>query len=266
MLRLFPTAYHRYVAWRLRKMFRVRFLPNQTKISEMLFGDEGDIRVLSGPFAGMKYMNEVFYSSATPRWLGTYEMELHPAVEEIGRRGYQVIIDVGSAEGYYAVGLARLCPHAKVYAFDTDPWSREQCRRLSQINELSARVNVRGLMKSGDLAPLVADPTLIVCDIEGYELRLLDPQLCSALLGCDLLVEVHEFTAFGGQIEETLTRRFADTHQIRVFTTAERSPATASGLFPSGSPVETITQAMDEHRSAAQSWLWMKQKRDGQKT
>ena len=38
----------------------------------------GDIRVLAGPFEGMKYFNEVFYFSAAPRWLGTYQMSFAP--------------------------------------------------------------------------------------------------------------------------------------------------------------------------------------------
>ena len=263
MLRLLPTAYHRYVAWRLRKMFRTRFLPLQTRISDLLFGRDGNIHVLSGPFKGMKYTNEVFYSSATPRWLGTYEMELHPAVDEISQRRYRTIIDVGSAEGYYAVGLARLCPQAKVYAFDVDPWSREQCCRLAQLNGVSDRVDALGLLEPQDVAPLAVKPTLIVCDIEGYELKLLDPQLCPAMRDCDLLVEIHEFTELGGKIEDTLIRRFADTHRTQVFAAEERSVATAVALFPEGSPADIILQAMDEHRPSGQTWLWMTRTQGG---
>ena len=239
-------------------MFKERFFSFQTEIKERLFGKNGEIHVLSGPFLGMKYFNDVFYSSATPRWLGTYEMELNPVMEEISQRGYQAIIDVGSAEGYYAVGLARRCPQAEVYAFDVDPISREQCRRLSRLNRVDARVHVSGLLKPRDVARLAVMPTLIICDIEGFEMTLLDPQVCPAMKACDLLVEIHELAEFGGQVESTLGRRFAGTHQIQAFGVIPRTASAAASLFPGDGPAGDIERAMEEHRSSSQQWLWMK--------
>jgi hypothetical protein len=43
-------------------------------------------------------------SSVLSKLLGTYESELHPVLHEILIKPYELIVDVGSAEGYYAIG------------------------------------------------------------------------------------------------------------------------------------------------------------------
>ena len=85
-------------------------------------------RVLHGPFAGMDYTSEASEGGLAPRLLGTYEAELHPALAAVAARGLQLIYDVGCAEGYYAVGLARAVPGARVRAYGvaearTEPWA-----------------------------------------------------------------------------------------------------------------------------------------------
>lgn len=70
-----------------------------------------------GPFAGMKYINKAHGSSLTPKIIGTYERELHPFIYEIADKQYDCIVDVGSAEGYYAVGLAYLYHKKRTVAF-----------------------------------------------------------------------------------------------------------------------------------------------------
>jgi protein-L-isoaspartate O-methyltransferase len=52
--------------------------------------------------------------------LGAYEHSLHDVLLKPVSRQPDPIINVGCAEGYYAVGLARLLPDATVYAFDID--------------------------------------------------------------------------------------------------------------------------------------------------
>ena len=65
-------------------------------------------RVLTGPFVGMRYP-----ASFVPRLLfhgpyqvGSFEHELHPAIGEIADSRPATVVNVGSAEGYYSVGMA----------------------------------------------------------------------------------------------------------------------------------------------------------------
>src|SRR6478672_6897407 len=63
--------------------------------------------VQHGPFKGMKYpgVNSVG-SALIPKLLGSYERELHPLIDSICAGQYDQVVDIGCAEGYYAVGLA----------------------------------------------------------------------------------------------------------------------------------------------------------------
>lgn len=63
--------------------------------------------ILSGPFKGLMYPRESVGSAWAPKLLGTYESELSPTIERIVSGGYRSVVDIGAAEGYYAVGLAK---------------------------------------------------------------------------------------------------------------------------------------------------------------
>ena len=62
------------------------------------------LKVLNGPFEGMQYPNFESYGSASwPKLLGTYESELTNAILAKKDTDYSSIVDIGCAEGYYAV-------------------------------------------------------------------------------------------------------------------------------------------------------------------
>jgi len=58
--------------------------------------------------------------------LGAYEKELHPFVTEIQHSGFHTMLEIGSAQGYYAVGFALLCPELRIITFESNPTAREQ--------------------------------------------------------------------------------------------------------------------------------------------
>jgi hypothetical protein len=168
--------------------------------------------VFSGPFAGMDYAMEATEGALLPRLIGCYEAELHPVIAELPSATYEHIIDVGCAEGYYAVGLARLLPHCKVHAHDIATSAQKACRHLAEINAVADRVTVQGVFDGHALAQHRGRQTLVVCDIEGAEDELLDPVRYPAFAEVDLIVEVHE--CFQPGLVQKLQDRFAPTHDI----------------------------------------------------
>jgi FkbM family methyltransferase len=52
-----------------------------------------------------------------------------------------LVIDIGSAEGYFAIGIARL--GKRVIAFDADPHERRICKVMASLNEVSERLTRR---------------------------------------------------------------------------------------------------------------------------
>ncbi len=179
-------------------------------------------KVVEGPFAGMKYIATSAGSAYIPKILGCYEMEIRSIIDEIIVTDYEVIVDVGCAEGYYAVGFARSCPHASVYAFDVDPMARGQCRKLAGLNGVADRVHIGGVCQPQAIAELTMKRALLFCDIEGNELELLDPAVIPALSSIDILVELHEPLRAG--VTATIADRFRTTHAIKLIDALERDP------------------------------------------
>ena len=213
-------------------------------------------RVLSGPFKGMLYPNHTAEGARNPRLIGCYESCLAPVIEEIVARGYDRVVDIGCAEGYYAIGLALRMPGATIAARDTEPRARAACAELAAINGVADRVEIGGLVSHDQFPRLVQGRTLILCDIEGGEDELLDPDAATALRQADLLVEVHEGMKPGRLA--LLQGRFAESHEIRQI---ERK-IDDSGLPDWAEMLGDLDRLLLlwEWRSTPTPWLWMRRK------
>ena len=212
--------------------------------------------VAQGPFAGMAYPVAASEGGRAPRLLGVYEASLHPVIETVIDRAYPQLIDIGCAEGYYAVGLARRMPHALVHARDMNPAARALCAELARANGVADRLRIGPEVTHADFDLCAVSPTFVLCDIEGAEAELLDPARAPALAEADLLVEVHEGMRPG--LLAALSARFAATHRI---TRIERS--LRPDLLPDWA--ETLSDLdrlllLWEWRANPTPWLWMERR------
>jgi FkbM family methyltransferase len=91
-------------------------------------------RVRQGPFAGLRYINRAVGSAFIPKLLGIYERELNGCIEAACAAQFPLIVDVGAAEGYYAIGLARRNPAARVIAFEMEETGREALKEMAKLN------------------------------------------------------------------------------------------------------------------------------------
>ncbi len=225
----------------------------------------GGIRIASGPFKGLVYLDEPVVGPITPKWLGSYEHELAAIVEKIIATDYATIIDAGCAEGYYAVGLARRMPRASVMAYDIDYGSRRQTRRLARLNGVGGQVRVRSRCSHAGIARRAAGRALVICDIEGCERALLDPVACDALRRADILVEAHE-GIWLPPTSDLLKSRFNGTHCIEEITSTDREGWIDAVLQSRALQAtrEELRAATDEHRDKGQKWLWMTARRHSQ--
>ena len=244
-------------AIRHRRYFRRRFAGLHQRVRERLFAPGERPRVATGPFMGMNYLDEIVWGSITSKWLGSYEAELHGVIETIVATDYRTVLDVGCAEGYYAVGLAMKLRDARVEAFDLDFISRWQTRRLARLNAVK-NLHVHSRCAARELEAPRAGRTLMVCDIEGGEGGLLDPRKSPALREWDLLAEVHERVGAPEAVMTQLVDRFGSTHRIEIIVSTEREAWIQNyrAQFPEVSD-QLLREATDEHRAMGQVWLWM---------
>jgi hypothetical protein len=167
--------------------------------------------VASGPFAGMRFLVRASEGAYIPKLLGSYEAELHPVIEEAIGAGYDAVINIGCAEGYYAVGFAHRTG-AAVHAFDINDDAQRLCRELAALNGVEDRVTVGQGFRTADFDGYAGRRVLVVCDIEGGEAALLDPAAAPVLREMDLLVEIHHVD--GAWTSDVLFPRFEASHAI----------------------------------------------------
>ncbi|MBL4721727.1 MAG: hypothetical protein JKY20_11430, partial [Alphaproteobacteria bacterium] len=194
------------------------------RIVELSRGLTGHFKgvVSAGPFAGMKYGDGVADGCLVPKLLGCYEMELHHAIADALSRSPDLILNIGCAEGYYAVGLARLLPDARIIAYDINEYARERCAETARINGVEDRITIKSEIKPEDFAAFEGRRVLVICDIEGGEYELLNPTQTTALGAFDLIVETHPL---GEKPTITFAARFAKTHEIQIIQPAARDPS-----------------------------------------
>lgn len=183
--------------------------------------------VASGPFAGMRLLDRASEGAYVPKLLGSYEAELHPWIEEISASDYDTVINIGCAEGFYAVGLARRTA-ARIFAFDIDPNAQFLCGELARLNGVEDRVTVSAGFERSDFASFADRRVLVVCDIEGDEEALLDPADAPSLCSMDVVLEIHRVD--NRWTSETVFPRFQATHSISEVGPKPRSAARYDAL------------------------------------
>ena len=189
------------------------------------------LEVSGGPFAGLRY-TDTRPHTLVPKLLGIYERELHAAVEDAIRAHPERIVNVGAADGYYAIGFARRCPDARVVAYEADPAQRDLLARVVAANGVA--VEIEGAAGPGALGG--AD--LVVMDCEGCERALLEPPLAATII-----VELHDVWDPG--VGATVTERFAASHEVVVIPSG---PQPSRGL-------------LSEQRPGPMSWAVMTPRR-----
>lgn len=213
--------------------------------------------VQSGPFSGLAYDALSTGSLLGAKILGCYEAEIgHWFKAAIDIAEYDTFIDVGCAEGYYAVGMATKCLHLSVYAFDINESAQMMTEQLAARNHVNSRLTVGGECSPRVISELLkkSNLPLVLVDIEGHEDEFLDPELVPELRYADIIVELHEFKRPG--LTYRLLSRFADSHEIEAVA-AVPDPWKSESLRYShaiGLSVEVVA----EGRHRPQIWLRMR--------
>src|SRR5437879_12341816 len=129
--------------------------------------------------------------------IGSYEAELSKLFESLIVKQFSRLIDIGCAEGFYAVGFAIRCPNIHVIAVDALKEAGERLRRLACANGVNGRIEFHRFVSSKSLGRFMDSSTLILMDCEGAELGLLDPRAQEKLREAEIVVEVHDFVKPG---------------------------------------------------------------------
>lgn len=209
--------------------------------------------VQTGPFAGMRYAVRQSEGALIPRLLGYYEKSLTPVIEQIIAGDYRQVLDIGSAEGYYAVGLALRMPRARICAYEINPDARKLLAKLAQDNDVWERIDLQQECTHASFDICQDSKSVVICDIEGAEDHLLDPERAPALRQADILVETHPGMVRG--VTRRLRQRFAASHKITLIGRSCDSASLPDWMEELDDMDRQI--ALWEWRSSPTPWLWM---------
>lgn len=214
------------------------------RLADQFVAVHGD-RVLHGPFVGLRYWRGG--DAAVAKLLGAYESEISPWFTHALAASPPVFLDLGAADGYYAVGVKVASPDTEVVAFEISATARRELVELATRNGVTIDIRRRASPRTIRSLPLRG--ALLLCDIEGAEADVLPP-LAPALAQTVLIVELHEHARPG--VTDLLRRSFGATHTIEVAGAGEREP----GSFPELAMLDPDqgAAAVNERRHDTMAW------------
>jgi hypothetical protein len=216
-----------------------------------------DLVVRNGPFKGLKYPRlDSVCSSIYPKLLGSYEKELWETIKIFSKNKYTEIIDIGCAEGYYAIGLSIKIPRAKIYAYDTDKKARMLCQEMASLNDVADRVIIRSTCTAQELKIFnFSGRGLIVCDCEGFEKELFNKNNVKNLKNCDLIIEAHDLIDMN--ISGYLKEVFSKTHKIQSIKSIDDIEKVHTYVFAEfkNLTLNEKKKILEERRRSIMEWL-----------
>jgi hypothetical protein len=249
------TAYYKNKLEKLKEVQRInkeKREQEESKIMNDVFDNE--YVVCNGPFKGMKYIKRSSGSALLPKILGSYEESIQGWIREvIENKKYENILDIGSAEGYYACGFAMRMPVSKITAYDIDKDARKNLNELKKVNGLT-NIEIKSECTHEELNSKSTKNTLVFCDIEGFEKYLLDPQKVPNLKHVDIIVESHDFIVPG--ITDELINRFYASHVISLV--IDYPFRVKSYIIKEQDVDYCLSQISDEKRPSQMKFLFLK--------
>ena len=218
--------------------------------------------VLDGPFKGMIYpKNESFGSAFYPKILGTYEKELSLLISSILKSDYDLVLDVGCAEGYYAIGLAKYGDFKKVFAYDIEEKARNLCHNMAEVNGVSNKVTISGLFNLDEYKRVLEmfpdSKVLIILDTEGFEKVLLDQEFKKALKNTDFLIEMHDYIDI--EITDVVSNFFTNKEINKIYSISDFQKALEyQSEFLKDLDFKTKYNVLAEGRPEQMKWYFIK--------
>lgn len=217
-------------AWAEAKTYLLyrRAINAHRKHLALQIASEHQWRVSYGPFAGMQISPVAWWDQTdlASKILGFYELEVLKVLSSVDRARYHFFVDLGAADGYYAIGALRAGLFQKAFCFEMSERGREVIRANADLNDISDSVAIFGYADSRfheSLPEGSLSSTVVLIDIEGGEFDLLTDELLVRLKDAMLVIELHEFMVGDGAAKlKRLVDRLERVYKLHWLTTGAR--------------------------------------------
>jgi len=207
VLRFFSTLKKDGFSWTIsRILLRALKQPNEiqrakNKVLNKLILEHG-YQVAYGTFKGMKLSKNIYWAKddLITHILGVYEEHILKKLIEFSKKGNYPFIDIGAADGYFAIGMAFSETFKKIYAFEIEEGGRNSLNKNIENNFCKDKVVIDIEANFETLQEIINKnkSAVILIDIEGSEFDLLDDKLLKLLSNCYIVCELHPALSVNG--------------------------------------------------------------------
>ncbi len=256
---LAPTGYAFSRAYRVDTR---RLLVQRQRLSRLI-AQSLDFETKYGPFKGLRLIENSVWSPGdlAVKLLGVYEQELFSAIGDQVARAPDCILNIGAADGYYAVALKRLLSGARVVAYDMDPRAASACHQTAQLNGVSIEMEAAFSLPDLFAASQQHNRVFVLMDCEGCEDMLLRIEQFSALGNISFLIECHDQVAPG--VTDGLKAAMETSHTVEIIYEGSRNPNALAELNQMTSIEKYLLCC--EFRGTTMNWLYAVPKESGSK-
>lgn len=169
--------------------------------------------VAYGPFKGMKIDSQPYWapSDLGIKCFGMYELEIQDLLIKLQKERHRsTFIDLGGADGYFAIGVLVNRLFDKCIVYEMDAKGREKLGHNSSVNGVRDRIIIKGEANIDTLSEALAnnqEDFILLCDIEGAEYSLFTEDLLFRLRNNHLIIEMHEPYYYGQEKADQLFER-----------------------------------------------------------
>jgi len=158
-------------------------------------------KVAYGPFKGLILGRGVWSSTDKASMiLGLYEREVLNAIANVPKR-YTNFVDLGAADGYYAIGVLTSGRYQKSTAFEMTEAGRAVIKKNAALNLVSDRLEVFGKAENDFYKGFTQEElrkSVVLIDIEGAEFEILDKNCLEQLKESVVIIEIHDWKVKNG--------------------------------------------------------------------
>jgi hypothetical protein len=152
-------------------------------------------QIAYGLFKGMKLTTSNSWDpfSKINQILGTYEEHVLQELLYFKEKGINCFIDIGAADGYFAVGMAYSQTFENIYAFEISRLGQEIILDTATQNQCEQLITINGEANSSTIAELIWQhkQAVFLIDIEGAEYTFLNLEMLDLLKNCCVICELH---------------------------------------------------------------------------
>jgi len=214
-----------------------------------------------GPFKGMKLGSKVWWSQydVITKLLGVYEEHI---VEQLGcfySTSTVPFVDIGAADGYFAVGVAKLDWAEKVFAFEISPVARSILEGNAISNSCANKIDIQSEATLDNIADIIHTypGVFVLVDIEGAEYDLFNHDLLKLLKHSTIIIELHPRKIKDGWLKQTkLLEEAAQFFKTEILVRESYSPNIFKELSEFSDDDRLL--ALSEGRKASAQWLLLR--------